>query len=103
MATPSIALDRFGPRTDPATTLARLSDRVRAGWSDAWWIVLIAAALSIGFYVWYDAHGLTLAFNDARTRELIARRVLFARTPGLAQLGTVSLAGGWVVERVTVE
>jgi Dolichyl-phosphate-mannose-protein mannosyltransferase len=59
--------------------------------SDAWWIALLAAALSIGFYAWYDAHGLTLAFNDARIRELIARRVLMSRTPGLAQLGTTWL------------
>jgi hypothetical protein len=52
---------------------------------------LLAAALGIACYAWYDAHGMTLAFNDARIRELIARRVLFSRTPGLGQLGTTWL------------
>ena len=54
-------------------------------------IAVLAATLSISFYVWYDRHGLTLAFNDARIREMIARRVLASRTPGLAQFGTTWL------------
>jgi Dolichyl-phosphate-mannose-protein mannosyltransferase len=65
--------------------------RLRIHISDPWAIALLAAALSIGFFVWYEAHGMTLAFNDARIRELIARRVLDSRTPGLAQLGTTWL------------
>lgn len=54
-------------------------------------MVLLAAILSITFYRWYAAHGLTVAFNDARSREMIARRVLMSRTPGLAQLGSTWL------------
>jgi Dolichyl-phosphate-mannose-protein mannosyltransferase len=56
--------------------------------SDEWAIGLLAGALSIGFFIWFETHGLTTAFNDARSRELIARRVLTSRTPGLGQLGT---------------
>jgi hypothetical protein len=56
--------------------------------TDEWAIALLAAALSIGFFIWYERRGLISAFNDARSRELIARRVLMSRTPGLAQLGT---------------
>jgi hypothetical protein len=59
--------------------------------TDELWIAALAMALSIGSYAWYDAHGLTLAFNDARIRELISRRVVVSRTPGLAQLGTTWL------------
>ena len=65
--------------------------RLRVHLADPWAIALLAAALSIGFFIWFEAHGLTLAFNDARIRELIARRVLDSRTPGLAQLGTTWL------------
>ncbi len=54
-------------------------------------MVLLAVILSITFYKWYAAHGLTVAFNDARSREMIARRVLMSRTPGLAQLGSTWL------------
>src|SRR5207244_9014997 len=66
----------------------RLGAWLRSHLSDERAITLLAAALSIGFFIWYAAHGLTLAFEDARSRELIARRVLMSRTPGLAQLGT---------------
>jgi len=59
--------------------------------SDEWRIVWLAALLSVAAYVWYDTQGLTLLFNDARIRELIARRVVSSRTPGLAQLGTTWL------------
>lgn len=76
----------------PAPALpSRVHSWLRAHLTDEWTVALIAVALSIGFYVWYDVHGLTLAFNDARIRELIARRVLMSRTPGLAQLGTTWL------------
>jgi Dolichyl-phosphate-mannose-protein mannosyltransferase len=60
---------------------------LRVHMTDEWWIAALAAALSIGAFVWYDAHSLTTAFNDAQYRELIARRVVASRTPGLAQLG----------------
>jgi Dolichyl-phosphate-mannose-protein mannosyltransferase len=65
----------------------RAGSWVLAHVTDEWWIAALAAALSIGAFVWYDAHGLTTAFNDAQSRELIARRVLVSRTPGLVQLG----------------
>ncbi len=64
---------------------------LRAHLTDEWAVALLAAMLSIAFFAWYDAHGLTVAFNDARVREMIARRVLMSRTPGLAQLGTTWL------------
>jgi Dolichyl-phosphate-mannose-protein mannosyltransferase len=70
---------------------ARVWSWVRAHVTDEWAVALLALALSIGFFVWYETHGLTLAFNDARIRELISRRVLLGRTPGLAQLGTTWL------------
>ena len=70
---------------------ARLWAWLRAHVTDEWAVVLLAVALSIGFFVWYETHGLTLAFNDARIRELISRRVIFSRTPGLGQLGTTWL------------
>jgi uncharacterized membrane protein YkgB len=71
--------------------VTRLHGWLRAHLTDQWLVAIIAIGLSIGFYVWYDLHGVTLAFNDARIRELIARRVLMSRTPGLAQLGTTWL------------
>jgi Dolichyl-phosphate-mannose-protein mannosyltransferase len=64
---------------------------LRAHLTDEWSVVLLAVVLSITFYRWYAAHGLTVAFNDARSREMIARRVLMSRTPGLAQLGSTWL------------
>jgi hypothetical protein len=72
------------PAAEPARWL-------RAHLTDEWLVVLFAAILSITFYRWYAAHGLTVAFNDARSREMIARRVLMSRTPGLAQLGSTWL------------
>jgi dolichyl-phosphate-mannose-protein mannosyltransferase len=64
---------------------------LRAHLTDEWLVVLLAVILSITFYRWYATHGLTVAFNDARSREMIARRVLMSRTPGLAQLGSTWL------------
>lgn len=73
-----------------------------AGWArrhlkDEWAIALIAATVSVAAYLWYDAQGVTVAFNDARIREMIARRVLISRTPGLAQLGITWLPLGSVL------
>jgi hypothetical protein len=64
-----------------------LSARLDFHLTDERLIALVAALLSVGFFVWYERRGLTVAFNDARSRELIARRVLMSRTPGLAQFG----------------
>jgi Dolichyl-phosphate-mannose-protein mannosyltransferase len=76
--------------TTPKPT-AGLFRWLRAHLTDEWSVVLLAVILSITFYRWYAAHGLTVAFNDARSREMIARRVLMSRTPGLAQLGSTWL------------
>ncbi len=54
-----------------------------------WGIGLLALVLSIAAYSWYAAQGLTLAYGDAISHMLIARRVLISNTPGLAQLGSV--------------
>ncbi len=72
-------------------TVASTRRLIRKHLTDEWLIVALAAALSIGFYVWYDAHGLIAAFGDARIREVIARRVIVSRTPGLAQFGSTWL------------
>lgn len=64
---------------------------LRAFLTDEWLVVLLAAVLSVLAFRWYAAHGLTVAFNDARSREMIARRVVMSRTPGLAQLGSTWL------------
>lgn len=71
--------------------LGRHCSWLRTHRTDEWSIALIAAVLSIAFFKWYGAHGLTVAFNDSRSRELIARRVLMSRTPGLAQFGATWL------------
>lgn len=86
--TPPRASAAAAPSHGPGTTISRW---LRAHLTDEWLVVLLAVMLSISFFAWYDAHGLTTAFNDARLREMIARRVLMSRTPGLAQLGTTWL------------
>jgi Dolichyl-phosphate-mannose-protein mannosyltransferase len=72
-------------------SLSRLIRWLRVHMTDEWWIAVLATTLSIGSYAWYDAHGFTFAFFDARFRELIARRVVASRTPGLAQFGVTWL------------
>jgi len=62
-------------------TVASTRRLVRKHLTDEWLIIALATALSIGFFVWYDAHGLISAFGDARIREVIARRVVVSRTP----------------------
>lgn len=71
--------------------LARSRLRLRIRVTDEWWVALLAISLSIAFFARYDAHGLTVAFNDARSREMISRRVVMSSTPGLAQLGATWL------------
>ncbi len=78
-------------RLRPPAPVMSLGRRFRSHLADEWLIAILATALSISCYVWYDRHGLTLLFNDARIREMIARRVLVSRTPGLAQFGTTWL------------
>jgi hypothetical protein len=88
--TASIAVQPIRRLATPGPT-AGPSRWLRAHLTDEWSVVLLAVILSITFYRWYAAHGLTVAFNDARSREMIARRVLMSRTPGLAQLGSTWL------------
>jgi hypothetical protein len=54
-------------------------------------IAYIACLLSVAAYAFYASRGLTLAYNDAISHMMIARRVVAGRTPGLAQLGTTWL------------
>jgi hypothetical protein len=78
-------------RKTPALRLRLARPRLLRRLSAEGWIALLATALSIGFYAWYAHQGLTLAYSDAISHMMIARRVFFSRTPGLAQLGTVWL------------
>lgn len=84
-------------RLHPPASVASPGRWFQSHLADEWLIVVLATALSISCYVWYDRHGLTLAFNDARIREMIARRVLVSRTPGLAQFGTTWLPLSFMV------
>jgi hypothetical protein len=68
-------------------SLAVLATWLRAHLTDEGVVALLATTLSIGFFAWYSLHGDTVAFNDARIRAMIGRRVVVSRTPGLAQLG----------------
>jgi hypothetical protein len=63
---------------------------------DEWWIAILAIVLSVASYAWYSAHGLNFTFDDSAARELIARRVVASRTPGLAQLGATWLPLGFL-------
>jgi Dolichyl-phosphate-mannose-protein mannosyltransferase len=85
---PDLVGDMPPPMPGPLMTIRRW---LRAHMTDEWAVALLAMILSIGFFAWYDAHGLTHAFNDAKVRELIARRVVMSRTPGLGQLGSTWL------------
>lgn len=89
--TASIAVEPIRPIATTRRPTAGPFRWLRAHWTDEWAVGLLAAVLSIAFFAWYDAHGVTAAFNDARIREMIARRVLMSQTPGLAQLGTTWL------------
>jgi hypothetical protein len=77
------------PPAHRASRLVRL--RLPRRLSPEVWVALLATVLSVSFYVWYAHQGLTLAYADSISHMMIARRVLFSRTPGLAQLGTVWL------------
>lgn len=85
---PDLMVDTPPPAPGPLMTIRRW---LGAHMTEEWVIALLATILSISFFAWYDVHGLTIAFNDARIRELIARRVLMSRTPGLAQIGSTWL------------
>ena len=55
--------------------------------SPVWGVILVASALSILAYAWYSQRGLTLAYGDAISHIMIARRIVAGRTLGLGQLG----------------
>jgi hypothetical protein len=78
-------------RVPVPSLLVRCCHWLRIHLTDEWLIALLAIALSIIFFARYETRGLTFAFNDARSREMIARRVVMSRTPGLAQLGATWL------------
>ncbi|HEY2638778.1 MAG TPA: glycosyltransferase family 2 protein [Streptosporangiaceae bacterium] len=52
---------------------------------------IVAVAASVTVYAYYIGAHAALAYPDAVSHLLISRRVLFASTPGLAQLGSVWL------------
>lgn len=54
-------------------------------------VVVLACVLSVVAYLHFYPGGQTIAYDDARSHMLIARRVLMADTPGAAQLGAVWL------------
>ncbi len=54
-------------------------------------VLCLAATLSVGAYSWYASRGLILAYPDAVSHIMIARRVVDGRVLGIAQLGTVWL------------
>jgi hypothetical protein len=55
------------------------------------YVLAAASVLSVAAYLHFDRHGTTIAYGDAKSHLLIARRVLFADTPGVGQLGGVWL------------
>jgi hypothetical protein len=54
-------------------------------------VAITAIIVSVTAFVYYYTHGVTLAYDDAVSHMIIARRVLTSPTPGLAQLGSVWL------------
>jgi Dolichyl-phosphate-mannose-protein mannosyltransferase len=50
-------------------------------------VAFAAIVSSVASYVYYSSRGLTLAYDDALSHMMIARRTVVGRTPGLAQLG----------------
>jgi Glycosyl transferase family 2 len=54
-------------------------------------VVSVAAVLSVLAYLHFYPGGQTIAYNDAKSHLMLARRVFFADTPGAGQLGGVWL------------
>jgi hypothetical protein len=54
-------------------------------------VLAAACVLSVAAYLHFYRGGATIAYGDAKSHLLIARRVLFADTPGAGQLGGVWL------------
>lgn len=78
-------------RKDAANEQIRI---VGDSYARRWWpisiattvVVAIACLLSVAAYLHFYPGGETIAYTDARSHLLIARRVLFADTPGPASL-----------------
>ena len=66
---------RRGPLVSPATKI----------------VIAVACLVSVAAYLHFYPGGETVAYGDAKSHLLIARRVLFADTPGAGQLGGVWL------------
>jgi hypothetical protein len=54
-------------------------------------VVALSCALSVAAYLHFYPGGQTIAYDDARSHMLIARRALMADTPGAGQFGAVWL------------
>ncbi len=54
-------------------------------------LILALIILSVGFWLFYYDQGLVLAYNDAKSRLNIARRIIDNLQPGFAQVGSVWL------------
>jgi hypothetical protein len=54
-------------------------------------VIAVACLVSVAAYLHYYPGGETIAYGDAKSHLLIARRVIFADTPGAGQLGGVWL------------
>lgn len=54
-------------------------------------VPVVACVISVAAYVHFYPGGTLIAYGDAQSHLLIARRVLFADTPGIGQLGGVWL------------
>lgn len=59
----------------------------------AYWVTVVAAALSVCAFSYYFTRGMTLLYPDAVSHLLIAHRATASPTPGLAQYGDVWLPG----------
>jgi putative flippase GtrA len=64
---------------------------VRTRDSVLWWLTALSALASEAAFLYFAGRHVVLAYPDAISHMLIARRVLEASTPGVAQLGAVWL------------
>jgi putative flippase GtrA len=64
---------------------------VRTRDSALWWLTAVSALASESAFLYFASRHVVLAYPDAVSHMLIARRVLEASTPGVAQLGAVWL------------
>src|SRR6185503_2173812 len=65
-------------------------------------VAVVLAVISIGSFIYYYFNGLGLAYNDARARLDIGRRVVENIRPGFAQLGSVWLPLPHLLMTITI-